>query len=317
MTDRLAARYRRFADTEARGNSPLYEALANGVAGDVEALAFVSSLPPDKQQPNLLLASVRHVAGMQAGWTEFRAALLGQPDAVRAVMLARGTQTNEPARCSVLLPALAKLCGPLALLEVGASAGLCLLPDRYAYDYSGRRLGEGTPLFACRANRATPVGYTLPRIVWRAGLDLNPIDATDATQAAWLETLVWPDQPHRLAHLRAALAVARTDPPPVHRGDLRYDLQALASAAPRDATLVVFHTAVLGYLSDPAERRAFAASVRALGAVWISNEVPGVFPDMAAKTTVPRPRGSFLLAIDGEPVAWTDPHGAAIDWFGL
>jgi hypothetical protein len=55
--------------------------------------------------------------------------------------------------------------------------------------------------------------------------------------------------------------------------------------------------------------------VRALNAVWISNEVPGVFPEIAAKATASRPEGAFLLAIDGEPVAWTDPHGAWIDWF--
>lgn len=316
MTNRLAARYRRFADTEAHGHSPLYEALANGIAGDAEVLAFVSTLPPDKQQPNLLLAAVRHIAGTPPGWPEFRGALLAQTDIVRAVVLARGTQTNEPARCAVLLPVLARLRGPLALLEVGASAGLCLLPDRYAYDYGRQRLGKGMPVFECRTNPATPVPAALPDVVWRAGLDLNPIDPTDADRAAWLETLVWPDQPHRLARLRAALAVARRDPPPLHRGDLRHDLPALAAAAPRNATLVVFHTAVLGYLADPAERSAFAATVRSLGATWISNEVPGVFPDIAAKTAVPRPRGTFLLAVDGEPVAWTDPHGAGIDWFG-
>ena len=156
----------------------------------------------------------------------------------------------------------------------------------------------------------------IPPIVWRAGLDLNPINPTDADQAAWLETLVWPDQPHRLERLRAALAIARSDPPPVLKGDLRTDLPALAATAPPDATLVVFHTAVLGYLPNPAERAAFAATVRDLGAVWISNEVPAVFPDIAARAPTPRPRGAFLLAVNGAPMAWTDPHGAWMQWFG-
>jgi hypothetical protein len=49
-------------------------------------------------------------------------------------MLAQSTQTNEPGRCAALLPMLARLPEPLALLEVGASAGLCLLPDFYTYD---------------------------------------------------------------------------------------------------------------------------------------------------------------------------------------
>ena len=314
MTDRLAARYRRFAETEARGHSPLYEALAKGVAKDADVLRFLADLPPEKQQPNLLLAAVRHATGTPADWPAFRTALLAQPDAVRAIMLTRGTQTNEPARCSVLLPVLARLPGPLALLEVGASAGLCLLPDRYGYDFGGRVLGAEAPVFQCRTNREAPA--KIPEIAWRAGLDLNPIDPRDDEQARWLETLVWPDQPHRLANLRAALVVARADPPRVVWGDLRTDLEALAAAAPRTATLVVFHTAVLGYLADPEDRGAFAATVRRLGATWISNEVPGVFPDIAAKASTPRPHGTFLMAVDGEPVAWTDPHGAWIDWFG-
>ncbi len=319
MTHRLAARYQRFARAEARGHSPLYEALAEGVAGDAAVLRFVAELPPDKQQPNLLFAAVRHATGTQADWATFRAALFAGIDDVRATMLARGTQTNEPARCAVLLPVLGRLSGKLALLEVGASAGLCLLPDRYGYDYDGVRIGSGKPVFQCRSN--IPAPRTMPEIVWRAGLDRNPIDPRDDEQTAWLETLVWPDQPVRVANLRGALAVARADPPPVTRGDLRTDLRALAATAPRGATLVVFHTAVLAYLPDLAEREAFAAEVRDIGATWISNEVPAILPAISAKAPpdrLPRPhhRGAFLLAVDGEPVAWTDPHGAWIEWFG-
>jgi hypothetical protein len=312
MTDPVAARYRRFAAAEAAGHSPLYEALALGVAGDAAVLAFLAGLPPGKQQPNLLFAALRHVAGTPADFPSFRTTLLRQADAVRAVMLARGTQTNEAARCAVLLPVLARLPQPLALLEVGASAGLCLLPDRYGYDYGGHRLG-GAPVFACDPRGGTPVPAELPLVAWRAGLDLNPIDVGDPDQAGWLETLVWPDQPHRLACLRAALAVARAAPPSVRRGDLLTGLPALAVEAPAGATLVVFHSAALAYVADPASRAAFAAAVRALGAVWVSNEAPGVFPAMAA---APGPRGAFLLAVDGVPVAWTDPHGAWIDWIG-
>jgi hypothetical protein len=314
MTEAIARDYLRFAETEAKDRSPLYEAITRTVAADRDVLAFLAALPREKQQPNLLLAAVRFVCGTPANWSEFRHALLGRPEEIRATMLARRTQTNEPARCASLLPVLARLPGPLALLEVGASAGLCLLPDRYGYHYSGHEPFGPEPRFPCRANAATPFPTRVPDIVWRAGIDLNPLDVRDDGAMAWLETLVWPDQPHRLARLRAAIAVARADPPRIIAGDLLQVFGALADEAPKGATLVVFHTAVLAYVADRNARAAFAGSVRARNAVWISNEAPGVFRDIAAKAAAPRPTGSFLLAVDGEPVAWTETHGAWIDW---
>ena len=116
-----AENYRRFAAYEARGRSPLYEQLANGVADDPELLAFLADLPQEKRQPNLLLAAVRYLAGVQPGYEAFRAVVLDRRAEISATMLARRTQTNEPARCATLLPALASLRQPLALLEVGAA----------------------------------------------------------------------------------------------------------------------------------------------------------------------------------------------------
>lgn len=319
--DETAATYRRFADEEARGRSPLYEALARGVATDDELLGRLAALPRPKRQPNLLFAAVRHVAGLAPDWAAFRRAALGRWAEVRAVVLARSTQTNEPGRCAALLPVLARLPQPIALIEVGASAGLCLLPDRYAYDYGGTTLRgrdapPDAPVFPCRADPAVPLLGAAPRVVWRAGLDLNPLDVADADQMAWLETLVWPEQTDRAARLRAAVRVARADPPRLVRGDLRNGLPALAAEAPTGATLVVFHTAVLAYVPDQAEREAFAAAVPALCDCWISNEAPSVLPDVAARTPDPPPIGRFLLTVDGAPVAWADPHGAALDWIG-
>jgi hypothetical protein len=76
----------------------------------------------------------------------------------------------------------------------------------------------------------------------------------------------------------------------------------------------VFHSAVLAYVADPALRDEFMRMVRGLGAVWISNEVPGVFPSIRERFSRRGPRGAFLLSVDGAPVAWTDPHGGWIEW---
>ena len=317
MTGPIASRFLRFAEREADGNSLLYAALARGVAADPFALAFLAALPDDKQQPNLLFAALRHISGTPGDWAQARSALEAHAEPIRAIMLSRRTQTNEPARCATLLPVLTRLKQPLALLEVGASAGLCLLPDRYGYTYGAHHIPPPTPeapLFAARASAATPLPDALPRVAWRAGIDLSPIDLHDQEQRDWLQTLVWPEHTGRLQCLRAAIEIARADPPPIHRGDLRTDLPALARTAPSDTTLVVLHTAVLAYIAERADRDRFAQTVCGLNAVWISNESPGVFPAIAARVRRRGPPGAFLLAVDGVPVAWTQPHGAWIDW---
>ena len=195
-SDTLARRYFSFAESEAKGRSPLYEEISRAVVDDQWTLEFLGKLPPAKQQPNLLLAAVRHICGTASGWPEFEMFLRSQPVEVAAVMMERSTQTNEPARCATFLPVLAALPQPIALLEVGASAGLCLMPDRYSYTYGDHRVSPTSvgrfapPVFLCRASDHTPLPETMPVIVWRVGLDLNPVDVNDENQVAWLETLV-------------------------------------------------------------------------------------------------------------------------------
>jgi hypothetical protein len=313
----LARGYREFADDGA-WRSPLYGELANGVADDPEILGWLSGLPTGKRQPNLLFAAYRLLAGTPAGWAEFRQVLSERRPEIEVEILARRTQTNEPARCALMLPILAALPQPLALLEAGASAGLCLLPDRYAYDYAGHLVGDGTPRLRCRPQGPVPLPDELPQVAWRAGLDLAPIDVTDDDAVRWLELLVWPGEEYRLDDLRAAIAVARADPPRIVQGDLTTDLPALAAEAPRDATLVIFHTAVLVYV-PAAGRRTFVETVDRLGATWLACEDPRVFGltrggPRLAEGPPPEPPLNMALVRDGRVVAWADGHGVAVRW---
>lgn len=320
MTQEISEGYRRFAAAEARHASPLYETLALHVARSTVALTFLSGLAPEKRQPNLFFAAVRHVAGTPTGPQHLDDLVLARGSEIAEVMCRRTTQTNEPGRCAVILPLLSQMDGPVALVEVGASAGLCLLPDRYGYRYGSRilpppdDLRDVAPELPCAASDNTPVPARLPAVVWRAGIDLNPLDVDRDEDVDWLATLVWPEQKTRLAHLRSAIEVARKSKPKVVRGDLRNDLPDLLRQAPTDAALVIFHTAVLAYLPSQDDRDKFARLVQATGATWISNESPKVFPQFLPKVRAPAGNGMFLMSRDAHPVAWTAPHGQAIDW---
>ncbi|MEU6232367.1 DUF2332 domain-containing protein [Kitasatospora sp. NPDC047058] len=313
-----AGRYRRFTTMEARGHSPAYERLTGAIAEDRALIALIDELPPAKRQPNLLLAAVRFLDGPIGDYAAFRDWTVTHWDAVRGTMLERRTQTNEAGRCAVLLPVLARLPGPLALIEVGASAGLCLYPDRYRYRYDGGAAfgPAGSPVvLECGTTGAVPLPARLPDVAWRAGVDLNPLDVADPEDVHWLECLVWPEQRQRLARLRDAVRIARAEPPVLVRGDLNGTVRDLVAAAPAGATPVVLHSAVIAYL-PPGEREAFAATMRELGCHWISNEAPGVLPAVD-RLLPPGPSSDqllFTLALDERPLARTGPHGQSLEW---
>lgn len=312
-TQSVSENYRRFARFEAARKSPLYHELCEGVADDPDLLDFLAQQPADKRQPNLLLAGTRFLFGLQPDYATFRKTVLVHRDQLSELLRSRRTQTNEPARCALLLPMLCRLPQPLALLEVGAAAGLCLLVDRYGYDYGGHRVGDGRVVFECQAHGEVPLPTQLPEVVWRAGIDLAPIDVYDREAVRWLEALVWPEQHERLARLRAAIEIAREHPPRVIEGDLLSELHAVASEAPKGATLVVFHTAVLAYLSRT-ERERFRSDVSATGACWISNEGAGVVPGLELPSVTPVSPSYFVLADGAKPLAFCDGHGRWLQW---
>ena len=309
----VAKAYRLFARREAWGRSAAYESLAESVADDVAVAGFVASLPPDKRQPNLLFAAARYLLGAPPGIQQLRELASQSPAELAQVILARRVQTNEPGRCAVLLQALAQLPQPLALIDVGASAGLTLLLDRYSYDYAGRRIAGSdphAPVLRCQPSGPVPLPRQVPAITWRAGLDLNPLDVTADDDVRWLSCLVWPEESDRAQRLAAAVASARRDPPPVHRGDLLTGLPALAAQAPPDATLVIYHCSVL-YQVPAREREQFAATVRRLGARSLSSESPGIVPGTAMRALDDQ---MCVLARDGRAIATADSHGAWLHW---
>jgi hypothetical protein len=312
--------YSVFAE-ESEGESPCFVEWGEGVAGDPEVLAWVDELPGLKKQPNLVFAAARwHGVPAPGPYAGLRSALLADDGTIRATILERSTQTNEVGRLATLLPAfaLAVRAGPMALLEVGASAGLNLFPERWGYRWD-TEAGEVTlgpePRLGCEVTGPAPLPTRLPEVAWRGGIDLHPLDVTDADAMAWLETLVWPEQDDRRERLRHAIEVARADPPQIVAGNLLDELPALVAEAAAHGTVVVFHSAVAAYLSTPDRARMFdlMRGLVADGCHWVSNEAPGIFPELTAAAPAPTPR-RFELALDGQVLAHTHGHGNDLRW---
>jgi hypothetical protein len=312
----LAAQYREFA-ADAHDESPCFEEWSLAVADDPDVLTWLSGLPRVKQQPNLVFAAARwHAVPAPGPYDGLRRVLLDDDGRVRSTILDRSTQTNEAGRLATLVPVLGGLHGPLALVEAGASAGLCLYPDLYDYAWPplGGLVGSGGPTLTCVVEGDVPIPERHPEVAWRGGVDLHPLDVTDPAAMAWLEMLVWPEQDDRRARLRAAIDIARTDPPRIHTGDLLEEVPALVAEAGRHGTPVVFHSAVIAYV-DERDRPRFGEMMRDLVAEgrchWVSNEAPGVVPGIDG----PRLPARLVLALDGRPVGSAQGHGHALSWF--
>ncbi len=343
--------YRHFGTVDAPGSSPCYAAWSVGIAGDAEVIRRIDQWPHNKRQPLLILAAARFLGAQISPYRDFRRFLDHHWDAVSEIVLSRSTQTNEAGRCATLLPSLAQISAaegrPLALIEVGASAGLALFPDRYGYEFVDTGAGApdesaadpaaearttrlvpdgaqpGTfPVLRCLTSGPVPLPAEIPRVAWRAGIDLNPLDVRDPADVAWLEALVWPEQEFRLERLRQAIAIARERPPLLVAGDLNEQLVELAGRAPADAALVVFHSAVMAYLDAGGRsrfRRTMADLAAERGCHWLSNEGHMVVVQADGSSVVPemddaRLRGRFLLLQDGQPAAITGPHGQSLEW---
>ena len=324
MTDlsNVAGRYSEFALATSE-QSACFEQRANEVAGDNDMLAWIAELPEEKQQPNLVFAAARwHGVSAPGPYSALRDAVISDHGAIRETIMSRSTQTNEVGRLATLMPAFASLGAgqPLALLEVGASAGLCLYPDRYDYDWQpvGRLTGSGGPELRCDVAGAMPVPAAPLRVGWRSGIDLNPLDVTDQDAMDWLRILIWPEQEQRRQRLVDAITIARQDPPALITGDLLEALRAEIDTAAEHGVVVVFHSAVIAYLSQK-DRATFSALMNDLvdsGACrWVSNEGAGVLTDLTRSAPNPQDDDlTFVLGVDGRAVARTHQHGAAMRW---
>jgi hypothetical protein len=356
----LADFYRHLCTSEFDGYCDLYAAIGRGMAGDDDLLARVVDLgPATKLIPILLFAAVHDLAlrepdlplaaiyrgGPGDPWPAFRAVLESRWDEIAAVVAVRTIQTNEVGRSGVLVPAIEAALEDgerrVALVEIGASAGLNLLLDRFGYRYTdGDGDGDGATTTAGRPDSPVqltcevrgplhpPVQPDLPTITARLGIDLAPVDSTDEREARWLEACVWPLVPDRAARLRAAIDLARTDPPPMRAGDAADLLDTALAAQDPDVLVCVVSTWMLSYVSPDGRGRladVLDAHGRTRELAWITAEYPGIAPwvDRPGRESAGAPsKVATVLGLSrwrsgprtSRPLAWVQAHGQWIDW---
>jgi hypothetical protein len=328
-SDKLSRSFLSFAATQCAGYSPLYERLAVGIAKDESLLELLLSAPPRQQRPTLLLAAVHEllVQERQHPLATYYASLTSQVasgdplPAFRSFcslyreqivhrMSTGGTQTNDVRRSAALALGLhhvqTRVTKPLVLVELGASAGLLLLFDRFRIRVGGRVFGPETSLVDVRvdadesAESLAPL--RMPGVADRVGVDLAPIDLGNASQVRWLEAFVWPEAHGDRDRLKAAIDTAQRQPPRVIQGDAVTILPTVLESIGEDCVPVVFHSTLFTYL-DADQRESIAKCLEAVGSrrdlCWLPLEAPGfltaVQPSFPIPSTVAAENSQLVL----------------------
>lgn len=329
-----------------RAGSPLYEEILGGVAADVRAGGVSARLLDGREDdPFGSAMALRLLGAVHRIVLEGRAPALaeiypsvggaaGAGDPVRAFLetlqaheaevagrMLDGVQTNEVGRAAVLIGGYARVAArtglPLRVLEVGASAGLNLRFDHYAYDTGRQRLGDPASPVRFRGmweGEPPPLPATIA-VAERRGCDRNPLDPTTTDGRLTLLSYVWPDQTERIERLEAAIEVARRVPVTVDTADAATWVEGQLATPREGVATVVVHSIVLQYLA-PERRRRFrevldgAGGAATAGAplAWLRMEPAGERAELRL-TSWPSGDEELLASAGyhGHPIWWSSP----------
>ncbi len=248
-------------------DDPLYGVLALRLLGGVHALVLAGEAPELARHYPSAGGAPEHPAAGRA-----LLALIERERERLAPWLASVPQTNEVRRSAALLCGFLEIAArtrlPLALREIGASAGLNLLFDRFHYVLGPHRWGDpGSPvrLVAEWQGEGAPPLEAPIAVASRGGCDLAPVRIEEADARRRLAAFVWPDQPERLAHLRGAIALAREARIVVETSGAATWLARELAPTRESVTTVVFHSSMWMYVSA-AEQSEIRREIEAAGA---------------------------------------------------
>ena len=277
-----------FGRVDGPNASSFYSWLALQTAEDREILRLLLHATTRPQRPHMLFAVVQYLlfSGVQDELAEFypgmtinprpreeaypyfRAFCLRHTGEIERLVTTYGVQNNEVGRCADLLFAFDRVARqgdgkPLAMLELGPSAGLNMLWDRYGYDYG--RLGyvgdRASPVqLHCelRGDILPTLPQAIPTVGWRMGIDLNPLDVHNPEAVRWLQALIWPEHRDRAQRIEAALALAQQQSLEIIVGDAVDRLPEAMAQVPTETTLCIYHSYALNQAPEPVRARIFA-----------------------------------------------------------
>lgn len=335
-----------FAHDAKKNGAILYGRIIEGVGTDDELKKMAGRARPGQPHANMILGAVNFLLlrGAQHPLRRFYATLGGDADAgtedpfpafrdfclthraeVEALVAGRVTNTNEIGRSAVLHPgfrAVAKETGqPLNLIEIGPSAGLNMIWDRYGVRYSRDgaavlELGADAPLViecALRGGKTPPDGPA-PAVGRRVGLELNPVDLANADDRDWLRALIWPDQVSRLERLDRAIALFEKAKPEIREGDALSLLPDALRDVPEDRPVCIYHT-IVTYQFSTAMRESLNDMLTVAGLrrpVWrLSLEADAKGGDWRNWLTLTRYRDGTE---ERQLLAESHAHGTWLEW---
>jgi hypothetical protein len=342
--------FRFFANESRRGGSPLYERLSLGIAEDETLQSLSNKRRKGQPAANLILGAVHYLllGGVKDALAEyypsiggarpvddkafdlFRAFCRTHEAAIVEIVSKRVTNTNEAGRSAFLAPAFEIVSNeagaPLALIEIGPSAGLNLNFDRYGYRYTDeagavrleRRLNSSLVLNCVLKGPGVPRLASFPPPVGsRIGLELSPIDVTQELEQRWLKALIWPERTDRLATLDGALKIAAVHPPSIIGGDATANLMGALAGVPRDQARCVYHT-VMAYQLNREQYQGIdntlleASQKCPVWRVTVEGEVSGTNPKETFTTlkVFRYMKGARTIRTFGV----CDPHGFWFEW---
>jgi len=279
-SDSLRDKFEDFANECKILFAPMYQYFSERVAGDEDLKSICLAVEKGQPVPNLFFAAIRfhlltgfeHSLGdiykkIQNGqpvdyeyaYTQLHSFCIDNASLIRQTISEKLVQTNVPARCSYLMPAFSKMCERFNIVnfhvvEIGASAGLNLLWDHYYYDYSVETHGDpSSPVHIKSTFRGeSPLAGRSHKyqVASRTGIDLNPINLSNAKDLLWLRSLVWPERIEEEKVLLSAVDYAlNSNLYEVRKGNAISLLPKLLNDIPSQSNVCLFDTHVMNQIS--------------------------------------------------------------------